>query len=258
MPEFKDYLKSVQKDFQFGIATEHTYRPALKTLIESFNNKITATNDPKRVQCGAPDFIITKRQITLGYIETKDINANLDKIERSEQMVRYLGSLNNIVLTDYLEFRWYVHGEHRVTARLGDIDKKNKIRAKTENVETVSELLAAFLQSQVVKISNPKELASRMAGFARLIRESIEKAFEDEVESGILHQQLKSFREVLLHAIGRDEFSDMYAQTICYGLFAANVILLMMNISQGKTPHGICRKQILSYAIFLLILQAQI
>jgi hypothetical protein len=37
----------------------HTHRPALKSLIESLALNITATNEPKRIKCGAPDFIST-------------------------------------------------------------------------------------------------------------------------------------------------------------------------------------------------------
>jgi len=221
MRTFKTYLKNVEKDFRSGKATEHTYRPALKSLIESYNREITATNEPKREQCGAPDFIINKKQIILGYIEAKDIGKNLDEIEKSEQLNRYLGSLNNIILTDYLEFRWYVYGEHRLTARLAKIGKNKNLVVKNENIEAVNELLSVFLKSHVIKIVNSKELANRMAGFARVIRVSIENALKYEDESGVLHQQMKSFKEVLLHGLTHKEFSDMYAQTICYGLFAA-------------------------------------
>ena len=38
-----------------GRATEHTYRAVLQAFIESFGSGIVATNEPKRVECGAPD-----------------------------------------------------------------------------------------------------------------------------------------------------------------------------------------------------------
>ena len=71
-----------EKAYQTGNATEHTYRSALQELIETLAQGITATNEPKRVKCGAPDFIITNKHTPLGYIETKDIGVSLDQTER--------------------------------------------------------------------------------------------------------------------------------------------------------------------------------
>ena len=108
-----------------GNATEHTHRPALKALLESLDADITATNEPQHiVDVGAPDFIIERNKTPLGYVETKEVGENLDKIEKSEQLKRYRAALPNLLLTDYLEFRWYVEGERRQVARLGEWDGK--------------------------------------------------------------------------------------------------------------------------------------
>src|SRR5260370_29141795 len=107
------YLKAVERELHIGKTTEHTHRPALKQLVEAIQPKINATNEPSRVACGAPDFVVTRNpgSVTLGYIETKDIDKSLDEAEESEQLHRYRRSLANLILTDYLEFRWYVDGE---------------------------------------------------------------------------------------------------------------------------------------------------
>lgn len=60
-----------------------------------------------------------------------------------------------------------------------------------------------------------------MAGMGRLIRELIEKTFSAEGDTGELHGQLQAFRTVLLDTLTPAQFADMYAQTLCYGLFAA-------------------------------------
>lgn len=104
----QDYLKNIEKALTVGNATEHTHRPALKSFIESLADHITATNEPKRIKCGAPDYIVTRGETPLGYVEAKDVGESLDRVERTEQMRRYRESLGNLILTDYLEFRWYV------------------------------------------------------------------------------------------------------------------------------------------------------
>lgn len=101
----KHYLSTIENALKAGNATEHTHRPALKALLESLDLRLTATNEPKRIACGAPDYIISRDGLTLGYIEAKDVGKSLAETERSEQLKRYLRALDNLILTDYLDFR---------------------------------------------------------------------------------------------------------------------------------------------------------
>ncbi len=222
------YLKQIETPYHAGSATEHTYRSYLKSLIETLAPGVVATNEPKHIKnCGAPDFIITAKQTPLGYIETKDIGVSLDQVEQSDQMKRYLRSLANLILTDYVEFRWYVAGEHRMTARLitkvGGKNKAAKWVVDAEGVKQVNDLLSGFLVAKAPTVNNPRELATRMAAIAQLIRNAISQAFKSETGAGSLHGQWEGFKQVLLPDLDGEQFADMYAQTICYGLFAARV-----------------------------------
>jgi hypothetical protein len=225
MPLTSEYLKQIEQALVAGRATEHTYRAALQSFIQSFGSGIVATNEPKRVECGAPDLLITRSETPLGYVETKDVGTPLDREEKSEQMRRYLEGLGNLVLTDYLEFRWYVDGKHRKTERLATKTKAGKLRVEPDGAERVEELLSAFLEVQAATVGSAKELAVRMARIARLIRGNISRALKvedvNDEKPEPLHDQLASFHEVLLHDLTPEQFADMYAQTICYGLFAA-------------------------------------
>ncbi len=221
MTAISQYIKKVSKHLASGQATEHTYRSTLEELIKAADSKLTIINEPKHIACGAPDLIVTGPTVPLGYIETKNIGTNLDQIHRSDQMKRYLKSLGNLILTDYLEFRWYVDGEHRLTVRLATPGPKGKLRTRPDGPTEFVKLIDAFLKTRAISIATPKELAQRMAGLARLIRDLISKALQHEPESGSLHSQMDGFRKVLLHDLTADQFADMYAQTICYGLFAA-------------------------------------
>lgn len=224
MPRVSEYLKQIEWALAAGNATEHTHRPALKSLIESLAGGVIATNEPKRVSVGAPDLIVTRGQTPLGYVEAKDVGVSLDKAEAGEQLRRYLDGLENLILTDYLEFRWYVRGEHVQTARLGSFDARGaRLHAEPGGAEAVEQLIRDFLTESVPTVSSPRELAERMARVARLIRDTILRAFRTEGTTGSLHEQLKGFRAVLLHDLDEEQFADMYAQTICYGLFAARV-----------------------------------
>lgn len=221
MKVFREYLRQIQSGFATGQATEHSYRPALKTLLESLESGIEAINEPRRIACGAPDFIISRKGVPLGYIETKDLGISLDDIEKSEQILRYRDSLPNLILTDYLSFRRYVDGILRQESRIGRIISSGKIQPLPDNFPAFSDLLSQFLESHSPGVMSSKDLAVRMAGKAQLIRDIIQKTFDSENAEGSLHGQLESFRKVLLHDLTPTQFSDMYSQTICYGLFAA-------------------------------------
>ncbi|MBN2187530.1 MAG: N-6 DNA methylase, partial [Dehalococcoidia bacterium] len=198
-----------------------THRSALEALIGNLSSGVTATNEPKHIECGAPDFIIRKGALTIGYIEAKDIGKSLDETEKTEQLKRYFPSLSNLILTDYLEFRWYVDGESRLSARLGTLTADSKIKRDNTGIQAVAELLSVFLAHKAEAVGTPKELAMRMARQAHLIRNLIINAFGKETEGGNLHSQLVAFRDNLIPDLSVEQFADMYAQTLAYGLFAA-------------------------------------
>ena len=223
---FATYQSRLETDLSSNFATEHTHRPSLEDLIEKSFQGIDAVNEPRRQKYNAPDFIVTKGKAQIGHIETKAIDVDLNKIERSDQMKRYLKAFDNLILTDYLEFRWYVRGNHRRTVRLADLEGKNKITATLYGAQQLEALLSEFVNTRV-PIKSSKELATRMAFFAKQMREVIMSAYWDEVkglsERRPLNEQLESFKEVLIHDLTPLQFADLYAQTLCYGLFAARI-----------------------------------
>jgi predicted helicase len=218
---FSAYLGAVQKTLSGGYASEGSHYPTLKTLLESLGDGIIATSLPSRIECGAPDFVVTKGLATVGYIEAKDIGKNLDEAEKTEQLKRYLPSLSNLILTDYIEFRWYVNGERRLAARLGTLTAESEIKRDKVGIQAVAELFSSFLAHKAEAVGTPRELAMRMARQAHLIRNLIINAFGRESKGGSLHSQLAAFRDNLIPDLSADYFADMYAQTIAYGLFAA-------------------------------------
>jgi len=118
------YLDSLKKKLATGVATEHTYRGTLATLFESLSDPVRAINEPSRVACGSPDLVILQGDFKVGHVETKDIGASLDMAENSDQLKRYRLALENLILTDYLEFRWYVDGELSRSVRLAKTDAR--------------------------------------------------------------------------------------------------------------------------------------
>lgn len=217
-----DYFHAVERQFTTGQAGEHAYRPALKALLESVETGLIAINEPRRIAVGAPDFILQRSDVPIGFVEAKDLDADLNRVERSEQVKRYRDALGNLILTNYLEFRWYVQGEHRRTATLGTLDR-GRLRCSRDGEREVAALLQQFAAQVAPVISSPRELAERMAAITREIKNLIQATLASEERGEELHQQMAAFRETLLHDLTESQFADMYAQTLAYGLFAARV-----------------------------------
>lgn len=214
------YLAKTQKALARGDATEHTYRAFLQELVQSLAKGISCINEPKGSKAGHPDLMVALGETPLGFIETKDIDLDLAEIAESAQLKRYRKSLPNLILTDYLDFRWFRNGSEMFSARLAVPTAKGRLRRTDDGEVQFLTLFDNFLAADVKTIGSPKELAARMAKLAQLVRRKIVEAFEAEAAGDELHAQLKAFREVLLPDLDITKFADMYAQTICYGLFA--------------------------------------
>lgn len=231
----EQYIQNINSAYKRGNATEHTYRGDLKQLIESIVMDVAATNEPKRQQCGAPDYIITKKDIPIGFIEAKDIGdkdlSGAKKTGNKEQFDRYKNSLNNLIFTDYLDFHLYIDGAFITkiaiaTLRQAQDVNKMEIVPLPENFAAFSNLIKDFCVHSSQSIKSSKKLAEMMAGKARLLSDVIEQALtsdENNSEDSTLKDQMNAFKEILIHDITPKGFADVYAQTIAYGMFAARL-----------------------------------
>lgn len=229
----KEYIRLISEQFRTGIAREHSYRPMLQQLLDNMLPEFIVTNEPARIDCGAPDFIVSspKTNTPVFYIEAKDINdRDLDgHKENKEQFSRYKKSLDHIIFTDYLEFHLYENGEWVKNVRLAEVHG-DKICLCKENLEEFTNLVKHIATVRPTPITSAKRLAGQMAAKARILASSINNAFvlaeeskEAKIENRQLQGQLDAFRRVLINDLTPDGFADIYAQTIVYGMFAARL-----------------------------------
>ena len=229
----RNYLKSLSEAYTKGDATEHTHRPALQTLLHAVLPGINVTNEPKQIECGAPDFVLSHNNVPRGYIEAKDLDKNLDDAVFREQFSRYGESLGNLVLTNYLEFRLLRDGELISTVSIGTL-AGGKVKQAPQHFDDLADLLSAFRGYQGQTITSANNLAGYMAAKTRMLAGVIKNALEQESDSlGLsdevgerdneLSGQLNAFKERLIHDLDPATFADIYAQTIAYGLFSARL-----------------------------------
>lgn len=239
------YIKSINEQFRTGIAREHSYRPMLQQLLNEMLDSLVVTNEPARIDCGAPDFIISSKKTNnpVFYIEAKDIDdRDLDgRKENKEQFNRYKKSLDHIIFTDYIDFHLYENGEWVRNVRLAEVHG-DKIDLCKDNVEDFKELINHIASTQPTPITTAKRLAEQMAAKARILASTINNAFriaesegEQEDANRQLQGQLKAFRSVLINDLTTEGFADIYAQTVAYGMFAARL--------HDNTPNDFSRQE---------------
>lgn len=224
-PEIKNYISEINEQYITGIAREHSYRPALQNLLSTILPKHTITNEPSRINCGAPDFIIAYSNIPIAYIECKDVNdGDLDgTLQHKEQFNRYKDSLDNIIFTDYLDFHYYENGKFIDSVRIGEI-KGGKILPIANNEILFLQIIERLAKASPQKITSSRRLAKIMANKAKLMADIIEKTLELDVDAATeLSNQYETFKTVLIHDLTQKSFADIFSQTICYGMFAARL-----------------------------------
>jgi predicted helicase len=217
------YIAKIDRLYQTGNAREHSYRGDLQNLIMAILPDVLVTNEPARVDCGAPDYVLTRKDIPIGYIEAKDIGVDLESKTLKEQFDRYKSGLTNLIFTDYLVFHFYKEGVFITKIEIAKIIN-GAISPITENFEQFTQLIKNFSLTVTQTIKSPTKLAEMMAGKAKLMADVIEKSLniDDQNESRTqLKNQMLSFQQMLIHDIDNKSFSDIYAQTIAYGMFAA-------------------------------------
>ena len=219
----QQYITKIDILFKTGNAREHSYRGDLQNLIMAILPDVLVTNEPARVACGAPDYVLTRKDIPIGYIEAKDIGVDLKDKKLKEQFDRYKAGLTNLIFTDYLDFHFYKNGEFVTKIEIAKIENETIIPIP-ENFEQFTNLIVNFAQIISQTIKSPTKLAQMMAGKAKLMADVIEKSLNYDDESGIrssIKSQMLSFQQMLIHDIDNKSFADIYSQTIAYGMFAA-------------------------------------
>jgi type I restriction-modification system DNA methylase subunit len=237
MIDLNKYLAELQAHLKTGEAREHTYRPALISLFESFND-IQAANDQARTAHGATDFVYRSKSnldIVLGYGEAKDINVSLDKTEKTEQLDRYSG-YNNLLLTNGIEFRFYKNGKRYSQVEVAKL-KGLGLTAVPENFQSLTDEIQSFFEQPPEVIKSGKRLSEIMGAKARRIRTNINILLganaEDETKAAEISKVYQLMKNLLVHDLEPDKFADMYAQTLVYGLFVARY--------NDKTPENFSR-----------------
>jgi len=225
----QNYLNELQEQINIGDWREESFYPTLKKLLEEFleisgKKKFHITPLPKKTEAGNPDFRVWDgRSEILGYLEAKKPGTNLDDTKYSEQLKRYLETFPNLILTDFYEFILFREGKQIERAKIGRavIAQKLKLAPPVEKEEEFYQLLEKFVAFSYPRVFSAKSLARELAKRTKWLKEVVNEELNkgDQDLSGFY----QSFDQFLIGGIKKDQFSDLYSQTITYGLFTTRL-----------------------------------
>jgi hypothetical protein len=228
------YLQALAEVAAPGDASEESYYSCLTDLLKAVaiatgRADVHVTPLPKKAEAGNPDFRLwngTDRVI--GYIEAKaPTQENLDHIEQTEQLRRYRETFPNLILTNFLEFRLYRDGHPADSVLAGRPFILTGVHRAPplEKADELWALLQRFLDFSVPKATSAEELATQLATRTRFLKDVVaEQVAEEQAgRGGMLLGFYEAFCKFLIADLTADDFADLYAQTITYGLFAARV-----------------------------------
>lgn len=230
---FAGYFRELAAIARQGDAREESFYPALAAMLKAVaddggRQHVHVTTLPKPTEGGNPDFRLwngTDRII--GYVEAKrPTEERLDDVENSEQLQRYRATFPNLLLTNFLEFRLYRNGvrEQTVLAARPLVLNQMQTAPPVERPEELAALLERFLDFALPKTFTAETLAVELAKRTRLLRDVVRDQYDAEADDpGMLRGFFDAFREYLIGSLTPEEFADLFAQTITYGLFAARI-----------------------------------
>ncbi len=228
---FSKYLKDLSAVALQGDAREESFYSTLENMLTevaktSGRPDVRVTTLPQPTDAGNPDFRLwngTDRIV--GYVEAKKpTEERLDQIEDSEQLRRYRSTFPNLILTNFLEFRLYRNGERVETVLAARPMVLNKLRTipPAEKPDALYALLDRFLGFSLPKTFTAESLAVELAKRTRFLRDVVVEQLQHEQEApGALSGFFEAFQTYLIGSLTPEDFADLFAQTIAYGLFAA-------------------------------------
>uniref|UniRef100_UPI000EAC0E07 type ISP restriction/modification enzyme n=1 Tax=Helicobacter pylori TaxID=210 RepID=UPI000EAC0E07 len=224
----KEYLEGI-KDLT-PEKNELTHRPSLYNLLDglkkNFNKEFKIEHEPKKdKQGGQPDFRISYQGLNIGYIENKRVGTDLNRLLKSDQVLKYLELNPNLMLTDYLKFMWVGKDENNAplvkkeisVASPDELSKPLKPNPQTER--DLIELFKSFFNHEAAPITNAKDFATHLSPRTKYLKDALIKYQEKVQVSSIF----KNFKEYLYEELSFEDFSDVLAQTLTYSLFLAKL-----------------------------------
>ena len=258
----KTYQKELLEIRAKGSYSEYSFRTPLQNLLNTLKDKNldlsimqeSLSKDEKGV--ARADFDVYKRinsqdklsyNALVGFVECKNINVDLKKELKSEQLSRYSQLCPNILLTNYRQFILLSYDRVIQVCELFDKDLNLTLFSESQK-QVFLNLISDFYGENHANIKSKAELVKVLSTQSFYLSTALHNAYEEwQKQQNIENQDFfKSFKLVYdeftqLAQTNFDEFDfcDLIAQSVVYGLFVSFVENDDFKFSEDETQNFI-------------------
>jgi hypothetical protein len=227
---FREYFTEVRKRYLQADYTEGTFRTPIENFLKKLNPEYDFNQEPDRAtKLGAPDFKVFKNGVKIGYVETKELEDDLDRELRGTQIAKYKESINNIILTNYTRFILIRNNQTIFDLNLFTIQElaQPTLTYIEKRMEQFLRMNESFVSYNISTIKSGEELAKELSKKAKLLRDLAETQLKSDTTAkdqrpSTLYDFYSGIQELINDITIRD-CADAYAQTVTYGLFLARI-----------------------------------
>lgn len=237
MEEFKKYINEIQKIFQAKNYNEHSFRTPFENLLNALKLKeIKIIHEPKSEKGQGsirPDFKVYKlvdkeKELSynhlIGFIECKNLDVDLDKEFKSEQLLRYSQISPNIIFTNYKRFMLLSFEKIIIDINLLD-DDLNLIE---KNINIFKNLIQVFFDDNSTTIKTKQELVKVLSSQSFYLSNALKSSSSQESDSNssfnnFFQRTKDTFKSIEKIELKDEEFCDILAQAVVYGIFVSYI-----------------------------------
>lgn len=237
MEEFKKYINEIQKIFQAKNYNEHSFRTPFENLLNALKPKeIKIIHEPKSEKGQGsirPDFKVYKlvdkeKELSynhlIGFIECKNLDVDLDKEFKSEQLLRYSQISPNIIFTNYKRFMLLSFEKIIIDINLLD-DDLNLIE---KNINIFKNLIQVFFDDNSTTIKTKQELVKVLSSQSFYLSNALKSSSSQESDSNssfnnFFQRTKDTFKSIEKIELKDEEFCDILAQAVVYGIFVSYI-----------------------------------
>ncbi|EOG9652411.1 type ISP restriction/modification enzyme [Campylobacter upsaliensis] len=236
MEEFKKYINEIQKIFQAKNYNEHSFRTPFENLLNALKPKeIKIIHEPKSEKGQGsirPDFKVYKlvdkeKELSynhlIGFIECKNLDVDLDKEFKSEQLLRYSQISPNIIFTNYKRFMLLSFEKIIIDINLLD-DDLNLIE---KNINIFKNLIQVFFDDNSTTIKTKQELVKVLSSqsfyLSNALKSSSSQSDSNSSFNSFFQRTEDTFKSIEKIELKDEEFCDILAQAVVYGIFVSYI-----------------------------------
>lgn len=236
MEEFKKYINEIQKIFQAKNYNEHSFRTPFENLLNALKPKeIKIIHEPKSEKGQGsirPDFKVYKlvdkeKELSynhlIGFIECKNLDVDLDKEFKSEQLLRYSQISPNIIFTNYKRFMLLSFEKIIIDINLLD-DDLNLIE---KNINIFKNLIQVFFDDNSTTIKTKQELVKVLSSqsfyLSNALKSSSSQSDSNSSFNSFFQRTKDTFKSIEKIELKDEEFCDILAQAVVYGIFVSYI-----------------------------------